>query len=115
MPSIAASYPVDRSDFVPVAYDGRVGVWISEDGLANMLIGFEQENGALRVEGAVARVGEKLATERADAIERNAKKMAWRAEYGSWLGFVGGVVLSVAVTLGAVYAGRALSLGLPTQ
>ena len=105
LPAVAASYPVDRADFVPVAHDGRIGVWVSEDALGGMLAGFEIDKGALKVEIARAKVGEQLATERAEAIERNAKALSWRAEYGPWLGFVGGMVLSAGVVGIGVYIG----------
>lgn len=111
---VAASAPtLDRSDFVPIVYSGHVGVWISEDGLASMLIGFEQEKGDLKVQIARSRIGEQLATERASAVEAQAKKMAWAAQYAPWIAFVSGVGVTLAVTLAAVYAGRALAFGGP--
>ncbi len=111
MPVLASSYPVarDRTDWVPVAYAGRVGVWVSEDALADLLAGFEQDKGALRVEIVKSRIGQQLAEQTAAAVTKSAESMAWRATWGPALGFLGGVALAVAVVLGGVYAGKALA------
>ena len=105
----AASYPVDRTDFVPVAHNGRIGVWVSEYALGNMLAGFEIDKGALRIEIARWKVEAKLADERSEAIERNAQKMAWRAEYGPWIGAVIGAIATGAAIVGGVYVGKAIA------
>lgn len=93
LPVMASSYPVDRSqdDWLPVAYGGRVGVWISEDALGDLLAGFERDKGALKVQIAKANVGERIATETAEAVTKNARGLSFRATWGPWLGFAGGV------------------------
>lgn len=101
LPVVTAAAPVerDRSDWVPVAYDGRVGVWVSEDALGDLLAGFEKDKGALKVEIAKSRVGEQLATERADAVTRNARALELQAKIGPWLGFGGGLTVAGIVAL----------------
>lgn len=109
----AGSLPVYESavpdKFVKAVFHGIPGVWIEGEAYNDMLVGFVLEKGDLRTELAAAQSLQRLAEEEAARVRADAKGLQWRATWGPVLAFLGGVVLTAGLVLGAVYAGKALA------
>jgi len=106
-----ASQPVAApSGFVKLSFQGLVGVWIEAQAYTDMIVGFQLRHGELKEQLAAERTLKKIATNDADAVRRSAASLQWRALWGPVLAFVGGVCMTTALVLGAVYAGKALNV-----
>lgn len=106
VPSSAPALP-DR--FVKAVFHGIPGVWIEGEAYNDMLVGFVLEKGDLRAALAEAVSLQRSAQDEAARTRADAKGLQWRATWGPVLAFLGGVVLTAALVLGAVYAGKALT------
>jgi hypothetical protein len=91
-PAVVA-LPEVTDDMVPMAHEGRVGVWIEEQTMGDILAGVVREVGAERVNTEHEKIAREIAEDRAKQIE--AANQPWRA----WL------IYGVPTGLGALLVG----------
>lgn len=109
-PDLPSSQQTDMPDrFVKMMFHGIPGVWIEGQAYNDMLVGFVLERGDLMQLVANARALQRIAEDEATAVRKAAGGLEWRAVWGPILGFLGGALLTTAIVLGAVYAGKALA------
>lgn len=107
--AVPSSLPSLPDRFVKAVFHGIPGVWIEGEAYNDMLVGFVLEKGDLRAALAEAVSLQRSAQDEAARTRADAKGLQWRATWGPVLAFLGGVVLTAALVLGAVYAGKALT------
>lgn len=93
----ASSAPAD--DFVPLVYGGVIGVWAPEDAIAELLVGFEREKRALRIERARSDTRAQIAEQNAEDTRKAAESLQWRATWGPFIGAAGGAIATAALLL----------------
>lgn len=108
-PEIPSSAPALPDRFVKSVFRGVPGVWIAAEAYNDMLVGFALEKGDLRTALASALASQRIAEDESARTRADAKGLQWRATWGPVLAFLGGVVLTVAVLVGGLFAGRALA------
>ncbi len=88
----------------PTEYHGIAGLFVAYDTWRQILVRIELDKRDIEVALARSVTMEKIATEEAAAMRKSAAMNMWRATYGPWLGFAGGLTVSaiVATVLGLV-------------
>lgn len=93
---------LSQDDVLPLAVNGRIGVWFEERAFGDVLAGIEREKGAEKLKTEHERIGRELAEDHARQIGAAHKPFPLWIAYGLPTG-LGALVLGVVV---GFFAGR---------